>query len=287
MELLPDKTALAIGNMNDEISIKESLNGIDTVYHCAAAMSGDWADFYDTTVLGTKKLLKAIKDSEVKTLIYISSLGIINYNKLSDNDFVDESSAVEDRSADRGFYTRAKTEAEELVKQFAKENDNIRTIIIRPGLVYGEETNMALQNSGVLLGKWLIVFGRGNRYLGLNFVENLAEAMIEAADSDCENGTIFHVVDRKQPTVREYIKCHNEMSDNKVVPIYLPVTIWKIAFKMIDYLIAIKNRKKGTFSYKFASNSKILNYRAEKISKLTKWEPRYSFKESMKKIYNK
>jgi predicted dehydrogenase len=285
VSLLPNVADISYGDVKDSASVIMALSGIKTVIHCAAAMSGDWAEFYESTVQGTNNLLAAMENSTVERFVYISSLGVLDYNRLSNGARVDESSQIEARPVDRGFYTRAKVEAEQLVKEFAERNRYITTIILRPGLVYGQESNNNLQNCGILIDKILLVFGRGKRQLGLNYVENLADAVVEASSAKLSNGSLFHIVDQEQPTVKEIIKEHNRISNTKVVPVYVPIFIWKTLFRAVDLLLYMRSRNIGTFYYRFASNSKILYYSCDKAMKELGWRPRLDFKESFLRTY--
>ncbi len=282
---LPQSVDIAYGDMKDKISISSALSGTKTIIHCAAAMSGDWAEFYESTVQGTKNLLSILEKSQVERFVYISSLGVLDYNKLSNGNKVDESSPMEAKPADRGFYTRAKVEAEQLVQEFSAKNNQITTVILRPGLVYGQESNNNLQNCGILLDKIVFVFGCGQRQLGLNYVENLADAVVSAATVNLPNGSLFQIIDQEQPSVKMIINENNRLSNTKVVPVYVPIFIWKMLFRAADLLFYLKSRKLGTFSYRFASNSKKLDYRFDKFMAAINSGPRYGFKSAFKKTY--
>jgi len=282
---LPKSVEISLGDMKDPASINTALSGVRTVIHCAAAMSGDWAEFYESTIIGTQNILNAIKDSNVDKFIYISSIGVLDYNKLKNGQVVDESASVEYRTNDRGFYTRAKKEAEDLVIDFAKQNPGIVTIILRPGLVYGSESNNSLQNAGVLLGRYILVFGMGKRNLGLNYVQNLAETISSASENAIPSGSIFHVVDSDQPTVKEIIKEHNRLSADKIKPIYIPIFVWKIAFLLVDTLMLFKQKKRGTFSYKFASNAKTLIFSNSALKQNVKCNDEMNWKEAFVDTY--
>ena len=285
IDCLPQTVAIAFGDMRDLSAVSASFTGIKTVIHCAAAMSGDWAEFYESTVLGTRNVLKALEGSSVKRLIYISSLGVLDYNMLKGGGRVEESSPIEAKPSDRGFYTRAKVEAEQLVLDFSATNPEINVVILRPGLVYGADSNNNLQNCGVLLDKFLLVFGLGKRSLGLSYVENLAQAVVLAGEANLSSGTIVQIVEPNQPTVRTIILEHNLLSDQKVTPIFIPIAIWKLAFFAVDTLLFFKSKKMGTFRYRFASNSKILDYQSDFARTKLGWLPQYDIKESFAKSY--
>ncbi len=298
---LPDDVAVHLGNISDPELMKTALTNIQTVYHCAAAMSGDWAEFHTATVEGTRILLESLKQSQVKTLVYISSLGVIDYRRLRNGGVLDEQSPVESQPGRRGSYTRAKKEAEDMVWEFKKQNPGITVLIVRPGLVYGSENNPILKNAGVLLGSTLINFGLGGRTLGLIHVKNLANMLAsldsiapeaastgaDPADVDVQHLAVtnnlqttlpesagkkapacasldgpIHLIDPEQPTVRQYISMYRSASENHLRVIYVPILVWRVVFKLVDFGLFLIRRKNPDFSYRFNSNSRTLKYRS-------------------------
>jgi len=257
---VPESVELRYGDVKCQNDLNAALIGIKAVIHCAAAMSGAWGDFFETTVMGTQNLLNSILENGTGRLIYVSSLGVLDYSAFGDGDLVDESSRLEAQPVMRGHYTRAKVEAERMVEQFAAEHSEVEVVIIRPGLVYGDGVNACLRNSGVVLGRAVLVFGMGGRYLGLNSVENLSKLISGLVLKDDVRGVgIVNAVDSEQPIVRTYIKAYNEFSMRKVFPIYIPIFIWRCIFKIADTVLMLVN-KKLYLSHKFNSNSKVLCY---------------------------
>jgi len=161
----------------------------------------------------------------------------------------------------RGFYSKAKKEAELLVSQFKVSHPECETIIVRPGLVYGKASNNNLSNAGVSLGRLLLVYGLGKRQLGLNYVKNLSKALVKFGMPDYQvTDSVVNVVDDEQPTVKEYLRKHNAIALKKVIAIYVPIFIWKMAFKTVDIALNAIRKKNLDFSYRFNSNSKTLSY---------------------------
>ena len=266
---LPAEVAMKFGDIKDPTKVDESLKGVQTVYHCAAAMHGDWADFYSNTVEGTRNLLDSIARSNVKKLIYLSSLGVIDYKKMRNRSELTEDSPVESQPTRRGFYTKAKKEAEDLVWKFKEQHPDISVVIVRPGLVYGRESNTILNNAGVLLGNTLVCFGLGGRYLGLVHVGNLAKLLASLGQKnlrDIWNGPI-HIVDEEQPTVRQYISMLKARDSQKLRVLYVPILFWRILFKFVDIMLGLIRKKNPDFSYRFNSNAKTLHYKNNFLDK--------------------
>jgi predicted dehydrogenase/nucleoside-diphosphate-sugar epimerase len=287
IENVSDDVDIHFGDIKNIDSLQPVIENVHTVIHSAAAMSGDWAEFYESTVLGTENILSSLKNSTAKKFIYISSLGVIDYNSLSDGDTVSETSLVEKKLDDRGFYTRAKVEAENLVLEFARNNSQIETIILRPGLVYGLESNQNIQNCGVRLGKFLVVFGIGKRSLGTTYVKNLADAVSLCVDNSFKNGEILHVVDEDQPSVRDILRNYNSKSSDSVSPLYMPAFIWRSAFAVLDTIIYFKTKKIGSYRYKFSSNSKKLNYSSDHAKNILNWTPQYDYEKASDEIFER
>jgi predicted dehydrogenase/nucleoside-diphosphate-sugar epimerase len=281
VELLPHQTAIALGDMRNQGSVLKALAGVHTVYHCAAAMAGDYADFYESNVLGTANLLQAIRHSNVRTLIYVSSLSVLDYISMPNYTTIDENSPLEAHPERRGCYSQTKKLAEDLVRQFSEQEPRIKIIIIRPGLVYGLASNNILSNAGVRIGRYLLVFGSGERQLGLNYVDNLVEALIIAEGAKGSVASLYHVVDPDQPTVSEYINRYNSLTPDNIIPIFIPVFVWQLAFGFLDFLTLTLNRRRGNYSYRLASLTRIYQYTSALIESDLHWNPPFTNTEAM------
>jgi len=266
---LPGTVNVHLGDIKDPAVIGTALKQTQTVFHCAAAMHGDWAEFYSNTVDGTKNLLSSLEKSNVKNFIYISSLGVIDYKRLRNGSTLTEDSPVESQPSRRGSYTKAKKEAEDLVWKFKEQHPEISVTIVRPGLVYGRESNTILNNAGILLGNKLVCFGLGGRYLGLVHVANLAKILASLGLNEIEGSTEgpIHIVDKEQPTVRQYVRMFKSKQAGKLLVLYIPVIFWRLLFKFADMVLGIVRKKNPDFSYRFNSNAKTLHYRSMHLEK--------------------
>jgi len=283
---LPDNIEVFRGDISNKDDVEKALAGVDSVYHCAGAMTGEWEDFYRTNILGTKNLIEALKESSVSKFIYLSSLSIIGYNLMADGGVVDENSPLETEPQNRGYYTMAKMEAEKLVSEAAGLYSELSTIIVRPGLVYGKRWNQNISNIGKKKGPFVLVFGKGNNYLGIIFIGNLVEALYRVLKTKLDNGVTLHLVDPDQPTIREYLEAHNKHSSNWVIPIFIPTGCWRLILSLTDKFFDLLFRKKTTFSYKFSQFSKKLFFNANLAQEKLNWTPKYDFNDAMKLTYS-
>jgi len=121
------------GDITDASLLTTVLKDKDVVFHTAARVGfwGKYEDFHRVNVQGTMNILAACRRNGVKYLVHTSSPSVIFDGK--DMEGVDESVPY---SKDPGSnYSRTKQEAEKLVLRSSSEN--LRTIALRPHLIWG------------------------------------------------------------------------------------------------------------------------------------------------------
>jgi len=122
-----------------------------------------------------------------------------------DGKTIDETSPLEPRPAQRGHYTRAKLEAEMRVSRAAREA-HLPAVILRPGQIFGGK--MPLLTAAVarkIGGRW-IVLGNGKLRLPLIHLDDVVEAVRQAADSPLVAGQIIQLVHDEQPTQNQVLR---------------------------------------------------------------------------------
>ena len=134
---LSNKIKFVQGDILDTRLLKQTLKGIDVVYHLAAKVTTPFADqnahfFEQVNHWGTAEMVYAIEESDVKKFIYTSSASVYG---ASSNE-VDESSIPNPKT----FYGISKLRGEEHVNRLLSKN--IETYIIRLGNVYGYSKSM-------------------------------------------------------------------------------------------------------------------------------------------------
>jgi glycosyltransferase involved in cell wall biosynthesis len=69
----------AFGNLGDERAVARAIAGADVVIHCGAAMRGGWLEHKGATVIGTRNVIAACRDSGVRQLVHVSSMSVIDW----------------------------------------------------------------------------------------------------------------------------------------------------------------------------------------------------------------
>lgn len=283
---LSNNVEVIIGDVSDRKVVDLAMNGVEKVYHLAAATKGGWTQHLDTTVRGTKNILDSMVEHGVKKLVYVSSASVYDHTNYPNNGIIDEEFPYEKNPYKRGSYSNAKLKAEKLVCEYMKEG-KLSACIIRPGMVYGSgRSALSVLPPHITLNtfkKTLILMGKGKKRLNLVYVENLVDALILAGENEKGNGCIFNIADREDATVRQYIKSYKHFAKDSFLTIYLPINILRFGFKMVEFLIRLLSKKELSFSYKLKSISKNVTYGTEKIEKVLGWRSSVSFEQAFKK----
>ncbi len=189
------------GDITDKESLAGAVDGMDIVFHCAAAVS-DWESLEElrrVNVHGLELLLTACAAARVKKCVYMSSMVVLGMDR---QDNLDESAPLV-RTGDN--YNATKIEAEELLRDFAKRI-GLAVTIIRAPYVYGPRDRQMLPRVLTYLknGKYAYVGGGGNPFT-LVYAKNCAEGLILAAESTRSAGQIYNITDGVSVTRKELI----------------------------------------------------------------------------------
>lgn len=232
-----------VGDIADIDSVLEAAEDCDAVYH-VAAIPGVWGS-YDSyariNVGGTRNVLTTCREHRIRRLIFTSSPSVVF-------DGGDHINADENLPYPEGYlcaYPQTKAAAERLVLD-ADNPDGLRTVSLRPHLVFGPEdgslTPRVLEKSRK--GRLRIV-GTGENQISVAYVENVAAAHLQAADelagaARC-GGKAYFINEPDPVSVKHWINTllsfGNEPPCKKHIPFAVAYaagsmleTLWSLAF---------------------------------------------------------
>ncbi len=165
------------GDICDKVAVESACKDIDLVFHVAskAGVWGDYCEYYRTNVIGTQNVIAACRKHNVSRLVYTSSPSVVFNGK--DMEGVDESVPYSDRF--HTHYPKTKALAEKDVVKAASKS--LRTIILRPHLIWGPKDNHLVPRI-IARAKQLVRVGNGQNLVDTTYIDNAAEAHILAAD---------------------------------------------------------------------------------------------------------
>jgi len=142
------------GDLSDTSALRDGMAGCEWVFHVAALYAYwgySWAQFRETNVEGTRRVLQAARESSARRVIYTSSIAALGIP--NDGTPGDELTPV--TIADMvGSYKRSKYLAEEVVREFIREGAPI--VIVNPAAPMGEGDHKPTQT-----GKMIVDFLNG------------------------------------------------------------------------------------------------------------------------------
>jgi 2-alkyl-3-oxoalkanoate reductase len=173
------------GDIIDKNAVSKAFEKQDSIFHVAAkpGIWGAYEKFYQVNVTGTENVISACFENSVNQLIYTSSPSVIFNERDMEN--VDESVPYSNKFL--APYPKTKAMAEKLVIKAAKKN--LKTIIIRPHLIWGPEDNHLVPGIINRASK-LKKIGKKNDLVDTIYVDNAADAHILASQKLLTNPSL-------------------------------------------------------------------------------------------------
>ena len=169
------------GDLTDASFVERAINGMDTVVH-TAAVAGVWGSrkyFERNNVLATDHVIKACEAANVRNLVFTSSPSVTFDGEHQRG--VDESEPYPKKWL--CHYPRTKAIAEQMVLN-SHRLDGLRTVALRPHLVWGEHDPHILPRIIIRSQQGrLRVVGDGTNLVDTVHVINAAGAHLDAMDS--------------------------------------------------------------------------------------------------------
>jgi nucleoside-diphosphate-sugar epimerase len=189
-----------IGSLEDIVSLEKAVDGMDLVYHIAAAVT-DWGSykfFRRVNVEGTRNLLEASISKRVKRFVFVSSVAVHTF--IGSQEMNEESPQLPTPFP----YCQTKREAEALVME-AHNLKKIPVTIVRPGDIFGPGDRVSLLKMAKLLEAGKMAYIGGGKTLGaFTYVENLADGLILAGRRKEAVGQAYVMTDGIKLTWKEY-----------------------------------------------------------------------------------
>ncbi len=251
LKSVKDKIEFINGDICDLELLKKSLKDVDFVLHQAAVPSVQRSvenplKSYKANVEGTLKLLMAVRDSDVKKVVYASSSSVYGANEeLPKNERME--------TIPISPYALTKLAGEQYCRLFY-ELYGLKTVSLRYFNVFGPNQNPDSEYAAVipkfiksiLNDKKPVIYGDGKQSRDFSYVGNVVNANLLACNSNVA-GDVFNIACGKKIDLLELVKKINE-----------------ILGKNID--VEFAEPRKGDVKHSLADISKaekLLSYKAE------------------------
>jgi len=189
------------GDLTRKETLVPAVEDIEIVFHIAAIFREQNVPkqyFFDVNVGGTKNLLEASLEANVRRFVHCSTVGVQGEIK--------HPPAKETDPYNPGdIYQRSKVEGEKLALKFFKENA-IEGVVFRPVGIYGPGDLRFLKIfKWVNSGKFKMI-GQGDVFYHLTFVKDLVNGIILCGEKDEAIGEIFTLGGNEYLKLNEFVK---------------------------------------------------------------------------------
>jgi nucleoside-diphosphate-sugar epimerase len=268
--------------LSDDGQCRRLVQGCDVVYHLAAALSGSPSNLIMNSVVPTRSLMNVAAEERVERFVLVSSLGVYGSQRLQSHSVLDEECPVDAAGHLRDSYTYSKILQEEVAWNIASER-GLPLVVVRPGVIFGDERGALTHRIGLQLGGLLLRMG-GRQLVPFTYVENCAEAVKLAGFKAGVEGLVFNIIDDNLPTGRQVLRNYRKAGRRmRVVGIPQFAINWLARFneyyseRTEQQIPAVLTR------YRVQAMWKPLRYSNDRAKQQLGWHPSMSFDEAFER----
>jgi nucleoside-diphosphate-sugar epimerase len=209
---------VVVGDLCDPAAAAAAVSGIEVVFHCAGNVA-TWdsrAAYERGNITSTQSLFEALAQSPQRgvRVVHLSTVDVYGYPSTP----CDEDS----RTSGGGFdYGESKLRGELIAREICSQA-GIALTILRPGNVFGPESQFIARIGGNLrMGVMLLVDG-GQANAGLIYIDNLIDDILWAAATSQPGVRCYNVRDPYDVTWRDFMYRYRAAIRGKGILISLP-----------------------------------------------------------------
>ncbi|MCK7595522.1 NAD-dependent epimerase/dehydratase family protein [Pseudomarimonas salicorniae] len=173
------QTQVDIGDFG---GLSEALRGVDAVFHVAAKAGawGDFRDYFEANVRGTRNVIAACGMNGVRTLVHTSTPSVAHRGAVPVEGLSAEQAPVATRF--KAVYPATKAVAEAAVLE--ANGPDLATVSLRPRLIWGPGDNHLLPRLAerARAGRLRLV-GDGSNRIDTTYIDNAVSAHLAAFDA--------------------------------------------------------------------------------------------------------
>jgi dihydroflavonol-4-reductase len=223
-------------------------------------------------------------DARIRRFVLVSSFGVIGASDLRRGGLLDEHTPTEPHPEWRDPYSFAKHRQEQLAWKYRRDA-GLPLVVVRPGWIFGPGQNILGARIGLsLFGLFLHLGGRS--VLPLTYVDNCADAVIQAGRVSGIEGEIFCITDDSLPTSRELLlRYRREVQSIGYVPVPFPL-LRQLARLNAWYSERTQGHLPPVFTpYKVSAMWAGHQYSNAKAKAMLDWTPRIPMQQALRSTF--
>jgi len=214
------------GDLTEKDSFVGALKSCQRVYHIGALYRQanlPNSQFYKVNVQGTKNLLEASFECNVKRFIHCSTVGVQGH--------IVNPPATEDVAYKPGdHYQKSKVEGEKLALNFFREY-NLPGVVFRPVGIYGPGDTRFLKLFKSIRSGSFVMFGNGQVLFHLIYINDLIDGIILCGDKEEALGGVFTLGGPEYVTLEELVGTIADILEVKKPRLRIP--FWPLWFMAV------------------------------------------------------
>ncbi len=210
--------------------IFELVQGFDLVYHLAAAQhEANIPDqvFQDINVTGTRNMLEASVNANVKRFIHGSTIGVYG-SALEGN--IDEKSPLKPNN----IYEITKLEAEKLVQSF---HEKLPVAIIRISEIYGPGDRRLLKLFKTIKKEFFFMIGNGKNIHQLLYIDDLIDGLFLAATLENTVGRTLVLAGKETITTNDMVGEISKQLDTSIPKFRAPLFLFLFIATILETIL--------------------------------------------------
>tara|TARA_B100000941_G_C28487760_1_gene546004 strand:- start:22 stop:984 length:963 start_codon:yes stop_codon:yes gene_type:complete len=214
-------------------------NKFDTIINLAAVHRDDERkeDYHKVNVEGAKNICEMASKRSINKIIFTSTVAIYGFS----DDPIDEDFDPNPFNE----YGRSKLRAEEIYKEWQREDPSNRSLtIIRPTVIFGENNRGNVFNLiKQIKSKFFVMIGDGNNIKSMSYVENVAQFLYQCLELK-EGLYIKNYVDKPDLKTKDIVRIvQKSLSIKQFKKFYIPINLGLLAGILVDLLSVLTGKK--------------------------------------------
>jgi nucleoside-diphosphate-sugar epimerase len=275
------------GNLLSREDCAAATKDVALIYHLAAGRAEkSFPEAFLNSVVTTRNLLDAcVQEGRLRRFVNVSSFSVYSNTKKSRWRLLDETCPVQERSWLRGdAYCYAKVKQDELVTEYGKKF-GIPHVIVRPGYVIGPgKTNISGRVGIDTFGVFLHL--GGSNAIPFTYVDNCAEAILQAGLKKGVDGDVFNIVDDDLPSSRQFLRLYKR-NVRRFKSLYVPHFVnYALCYLWERYASWSDNQLPPVYNRMYwHAYWKKTRYSNEKLKTLLGWTPKVPMAEALGRFF--
>jgi nucleoside-diphosphate-sugar epimerase len=268
-----DHIETVIGDITDSDRMHDLTQGVDYVFHAAAALGGSEEKQSTVNMHGTYNVARSAAENGVTRFIHVSTISVYGYRNRFD--------VTETNPYDPGKdpYHITKVGAEKTVRDVSNRH-GLDYRIIRPGMIYGPRSSMWTRQMFRLAKRGPIWIGDGSGSAYPIHVDDVVDLCLVLAAHPAASNQAFNCTPDPSPTWRDFLGGYAEQFLDRQTWIGVPPILARAAAPVLSFFGSSGSPVKDARDLvPFLLN--YITYKMDKAHDLLGWEPSVSLEDGI------